>query len=176
MNIITKTIHDVYFSATEDMLNNMLNSTYKVTTDFDDTLWEKTDRFNSRLRLFSLISWHTDFYIVTKREHYLFESEKEHKLSDNIFEYCAFHNFRIRGVYHNVIDKAKLLHVLNPICHFEDNVDTIRDCVKYNIPVMCPGEILSTEYYTHWIQTLKENNEHSFYHQDILDTRKKITM
>jgi hypothetical protein len=143
-------------------------------TDFDDTLVEKVGLFDGRLKMFSALSKASNLFIVTAREHLIFEDER--LLSDNILKFCDHHNIDIAGVYYNVKDKVNVLKdVIKTQCHFEDDVRTVLRCIEENVPVMCPGEIFNKKYIDEWCNVIDTLNETRFYRGCILEQKKRIS-
>ena len=71
--------------------------------------------------------------------------ETQSIISDDIYKYCDHYNIIVDGVFCDVKDKCELLKLVKPICHFEDHMKTICDCVDSSIPIFLPRRNLEQE-------------------------------
>lgn len=113
-----------------------------------------------------------NFFIVTSRKNIALENKI--RLADNIHEYCEYYNINIDGIFYDIENKKELLLILKPICHFEDHVKTICECIDASIPIFCPGEILSKKHFNLWKNALDILNETKYYRKEVIDQKEKI--
>lgn len=140
-----------------------------ITSDFDDTLADKTGVFAIRNKIFSILSNAENvlFFIVTSRKNII--SEEDNKLlTDNMLEFCEYYDIRIDGIFYNIRNKINLLKILNPVCHFDDHLKTVFNCVNSNIPSMIPTESLEEKYHIKWVETLENTGEIRYYNTDVI--------
>lgn len=142
------------------------------TVDYDDTMAEKTNTFSSRIMLWQHLGKTAAVYVLTSRS-------KDHiNLTpsivvnyteyDSISQWCDRNNIQLRGIVCNSETKADVIKCMrnctpNYVCHFDDDIYVIQECVKQNIPVMYPAEMLCDDHRTKWVDWLCETGTYEDY-------------
>jgi len=145
-----------------------------ITCDYDDVIVEKTKKFAKRLRMFSVLSQVSNFYIVTARENIIVDIPSVHGCQD-IKKYCDDNNIKLTGIFYNTRNKIEILKLIQPHCHFEDHIATLKNCIDNGIPTMMPAEFLSPNHFIDWTEALKDNDELKYYPPKHLNLKKKLS-
>lgn len=133
-----------------------------ITSDFDDTLLVKTNRFSSRTDALAKILGMEDVsvVIVTARD------GSSDSTYEDITKFCKDKGLRPDFVIVGAGDKASLLEFLSPAFHLEDEPGTVRKIVREtNVPVLSPGEFFDENYILgEWLPAIRA--EIGFYSPD----------
>lgn len=113
-----------------------------VTLDYDDTFVEKTGKFKHRNELFFILCQTCDVWFVTSRQLPVYPTEFAY---DDMVSYLEDMQLDVRGIVYNAGDK-EVLALINPICHFEDDLYTTIRVTRLGVPVWYAGEMLDEEH------------------------------
>lgn len=119
-----------------------------LTFDFDDTLLEKTGTFPRRVAAFRHLCSDADVVIVTARQGAVQEIEsflKKHRFPETV-----------KGIIYQAGDKRKVLTLLSPMLHFDDDAEVACKLVPDGIPVVLMGEFASVVYLNRWTEAVKD--------------------
>lgn len=121
-----------------------------ITVDFDDTILEHTGIYDP-LPFFSALSNKFPVVIVTSRIAGL----------DEIEEYCGKCNIRAEMIVYDAGLKVSVLKKISPLCHFDDNKDTVSLCIKNGIPAYLAGA--GKEYRKAAVREVKKKGLYKWY-------------
>ncbi len=121
-----------------------------ITVDFDDTILEHTGMYDP-LPFFSALSEKFPVVIVTSRIAGL----------DEIEEYCRKCGIRTEMIVYDAGLKVPVLKKISPLCHFDDNKDTVSLCIKNGIPAYLAGA--GKEYRKAAIREVKKKGLYKWY-------------
>lgn len=145
-----------------DMIKEVFCGRDKVVTlDYDDTLIEKTGKFDRRNKLFYLLCQMCEVWIVTSRPHIVYETEFAY---DDMISYLKDIRLNIDGLVYNAGNK-EILRWINPICHFEDDLLTTVRLTRLGVPVWYAGEMLDEEHIRSVCQILLQQDIAKWYTQ-----------
>jgi len=153
---------DAKFGLPKDFLGDLLkNNPTVVTSDYDDTLVEKTGKYALRLKMFKSLAEapNTKFLVVTSRD--VIDINDSTCLSprkpwDNILQFLQNNNINAHALIFNAGDKAEILDQLKTVCHFEDDIFTVLLCLKKGIPIWFTGEYLDVDYQKAWFDVIEK--------------------